>query len=460
MIPASLEAYRLLHEGTLALAEVEGHGIRIDVEYLDRTLIEVEARIKEMKRELRSDAVYTKWRRVFGSKTSLTAPDQLRHMAYEVLGATVKYYTDSNKPSVKASALQEMNNPFISKVLEIRKLEKIHGTFLTGIRRNTIGDRLHASYGLHIAATYRSVANDPNFQNFPVRDKAASKIIRTCFIPSKNHVLIESDYSGIEVRVAACYHRDPVMLTYIKDPSKDMHRDMAAQIYKLKTDQVTKEARHAAKNQFVFPQFYGDYYINCARSMWESIGRYDLKTADGAPLHQHLASNGISRMGRCDPDRKDIQPGSFEKHMREVQDHFWKVRFSKYNAWKERWYKQYLNKGGFNTLTGFYIGGEMGKNDVINYPVQGSAFHCLLWALIRVNQWLKKNKMKSRIVGQIHDSMVGDVHKRERDDYVHHVRRIMVDELCKNWKWIIVPIDVEFEETATNWFDKKAIEVS
>lgn len=460
MQPASLEAYQLLHDGTLALADIEGHGIRIDVEYLDRTLLEVAEQIKTLKQELRGDAVYAKWRRIFGEKTNITAPDQLRHMVYEVMNVPIQYLTDSKKPSVKASALQEVDNPFIHKILTIRKLEKIHGTFLTGIRRNTIGEYLHASYGLHIAATYRSVANDPNFQNFPVRDKAASKIIRTCFIPRKGHVLIESDYSGIEVRIAACYHRDPMMLAYIEDETKDMHRDMAAQIYMMGIDQVTKESRHAAKNQFVFPQFYGDYYINCARAMWESVGRYDLKTADGIPLKDHLLAHGIKRMGRCDPDRKDIQSGSFEKHMKAVQEHFWNERFPKYNAWKERWYQKYLKNGGFDTLTGFHIEGEMSKNDVINYPVQGSAFHCLLWALIRVNRWLKKSKMKSRLVGQIHDSMIGDVHKREVDDYVYHVRRIMVDELRKAWPWIITPIDVEFEITETNWFEKKAIEAA
>lgn len=457
--PASQMAYRLLHEGTLALADIEANGIRIDVEYLNSALASTGERIKELRRELRTDPVYEKWRRAFGDKMNLEAPDQLRHILYETLEFPVKVRTDKQLPSVNESALEGIDLPFLVGFREMRKLLKIRNTFLAGIQRNTIGERLHANFGLHVTATYRSNSSDPNFQNFPIRDKIAAEIVRQCFIPSKNCVLIESDYSGIEVRIAACYHKDPNMLKYILDPERDMHRDMAAQIYKLEMDQVTKEIRHMAKNKYVFPEFYGDYYINCARNMWEAIAIYDLKTADGIPLYEHLEAHGIRKQGRCDPDRHDVQPHSFEKHMKEVERHFWEVRFAVYNAWKERWYRKYLKYGGFNTLTEFRIDGAMSRNDVINYPVQGSAFHCLLWALIRVNKMLKKKKMKSRLVGQIHDSMIGDVHKREVDDYIYEVTKIMVDDLKAEWEWIITPLDVEHELAETNWYQKHGIEI-
>lgn len=457
MQPASSMAYRLLHEGTLTLADIESNGIRIDVEYLKNALVSTGERIKELKRELRGDPVYSMWRRAFGEDMNLESSDQLRHMLYTEMEFPVKFRSKKQQPSVNESALESIDLPFLKGFREIRKLLKIRNTFLTGIERNTIGDRLHPNFGLHVTATYRSNSSDPNFQNFPIRDKFAAEIVRKCFIPSKNCVLIESDYSGIEVRIAACYHKDPTMLKYISDPTRDMHRDMAAQIYMLEESQVTKEIRHMAKNKYVFPEFYGDYYINCARNMWEAIDRYHLITADGKDLKEHLAEKGITRQGRCDPDRKDIQPHSFEKHMKAVEQHFWGTRFSVYNGWKERWYRQYLKEGGFNTLTGFRIDGQMSRNDVINYPVQGSAFHCLLWSLIQVNKWLKKNKMKSRLVGQIHDSMIGDVHKREVGDYLHHVNRIMVEEMRKHFDWIITPIEVDHEVADTNWYEKESM---
>ena len=94
-------------------------------------------------------------------------------------------------------------------------------------------------------------------------------------------------------------------------------------------------------------------------------------------------------------------------------------------------------------MTGFRIGGEMSRNDVINYPVQGSAFHVLLKAIIMSQDFLRG--MKSKIVGQIHDSMVLDVHADELQDVLSKIYHIMCVELPKQWKWINVPLDAEVE---------------
>src|SRR5690606_20675796 len=121
-------------------------------------------------------------------------------------------------------------------------------------------------YDLEVEEHHNFIANkicvhnssdSPNFQNLPIRNPKMAKIIRSAFIPrSDRHVLVEIDYSGIEVRVAACYHKDPVMIEYINDPTKDMHRDMAAQCYLAPPEQVSKQMRYCGKNMYVFPQFY------------------------------------------------------------------------------------------------------------------------------------------------------------------------------------------------------------
>jgi DNA polymerase I len=118
-----------------------------------------------------------------------------------------------------------------------------------------------------------------------------------------------------------------------------------------------------------------------------------------------------------------------------------------------------MKRGGFKTLTGFWIEGVMGRNDVINYPVQGSAFHCLLWSLIRLQRELRWGKMRALIVGQIHDSIVADVPADELDDFLPLAKRIMTEEIRKHWKWIIVPLDIEAEVSESNWFEKKAVEI-
>ena len=285
------------------------------------------------------------------------------------------------------------------------------------------------------------------------------EIIRRCFIPRKNHHIVEIDYSGIEVRIAACYHKDPAMISYIKDPSKDMHRDMAGECFMVKPENVSKGLRYCGKNMFVFPQFYGDYYLNCAKTLWDSIDKMNHEV-NGVPMKEHLKSKGIKSLGACDPKERPL-PGTFEHHLRNVENDFWGKRFKTYSRWKKNWWEKYQREGGFSTLTGFRIDGVFSRNDVINYPVQGSAFHCLLWSLIRLNKWLNKNKMKTLIVGQIHDSIVADVHTDELDSYLSKAKTIMTQTLPEEWKWIEVPLEVEAEITPINgtWYEKKEQEI-
>lgn len=272
---------------------------------------------------------------------------------------------------------------------------------------------------------------------------------------------MEVDYSGVEVRVAACYHKDPRMIQYIVDPSSDMHRDMAAQIFMLETDKVEKAVRHSSKNQFVFPQFYGDYYLNSAKAMWGSITKFNLENGDGVRLDKHLKKKGISDRGACNSKEKPIK-GTFEYHMREVENDFWGNRFGVYGDWKKDWWSRYQRTGGFKTLTGFRIDGVMGKNDVINYPVQGSAFHCLLWSLCQMSKEIRRRKMNTYLCGQIHDSIVADVPIEEAEDFLHLVKYVMTERIKKWATWLNVPLDVEAEvvPVGKTWYDKKEVEFS
>jgi DNA polymerase I-like protein with 3'-5' exonuclease and polymerase domains len=107
-------------------------------------------------------------------------------------------------------------------------------------------------------------------------------------------------------------------------------------------------------------------------------------------------------------------------------------------------------------LTGFRLEGVFGRKDVINYPVQGSAFHCLLRCLIKVVKWLKRNKMASLVIGQIHDSKLGDVHEDELQEYLTYCHHVMTEELPAEWQWLIVPLEVGFDVAPAggSWYDK------
>ena len=222
---------------------------------------------------------------------------------------------------------------------------------------------------------------------------------------------------------------------------------------------VSKQMRYCGKNMFVFPSFYGSFYKQCAPNLWKAIKEHKLKLNGGIPLKKHLKKEGYSELGDCDFDNDDEQPGTFVDHIKQVEKSFWKDRFQVYADWKRKWFSDYEATGSISTLTGFQISGNYKRNDIINYPIQGSAFHCLLWSLIELNKQLKKRKMKSKIVGQIHDSIVADVHKKEVDEYLQLAKEIMTKRIRKAWKWIIVPLDVEAEVTPLggNWFDKKEV---
>jgi hypothetical protein len=218
---------------------------------------------------------------------------------------------------------------------------------------------------------------------------------------------VEIDFEQLEVKISYCYHKDPTMGKYLKE-DVDYHKAFSARIYKLNEDQISKNARYVAKNMFVFPQFYGSVYFQCAEAIWNAMSSIegmkvreeddDPKKPTGISLRKHLARNGIKSLGSCDP-QVHARKGTFVRHIQNIEDHLWKEEFVVYDKWKKDWYDAYLRNGGFQMKTGFVVNGFHKRNDVINYPVQGSAFHCLLKCLIKISQWLRKYKMKSKLVG-------------------------------------------------------------
>jgi DNA polymerase-1 len=456
---SSPEAYQLLHDGSLALAQVEHNGIRIDVDYLKRTRIAIQQDCKEKEAWMRQHPYWKIWRKRFGQKAALSSSDQLAHVLFKELNYEVTGLTKKGKASTDRTALEKIDDPFVRAYTEWAELMKADGTFLSGIERETIDSILHPIFNLHIVKTFRSSSEAPNFQNLPVRNGKISKLVRSCFIPRPGRRLVEIDYGGIEVKVAACYHQDPTMLTYIHDPTKDMHRDMAAEIYKCDPSNVNKMLRYVAKNRYVFPEFYGSYWARVAPDLWGAIELFKMTIDKGdkqIPVAKWLAKRGIEELG----DEHDSN--SFMYHIKKVEANFWGKRFPVYDEWRKKWYKEYLRTGGYRTLTGFYIEGIYKKNDVINHPVQGSAFHCLLWSLIEIQKELKQRRMKTKVVGQIHDSIVGDVVEKEYDRYLRICKEIMTERIREEWDWLIVPLEIEAEagEVDQSWFEKKKVELN
>jgi DNA polymerase I-like protein with 3'-5' exonuclease and polymerase domains len=243
--------------------------------------------------------------------------------------------------------------------------------------------------------------------------------------------------------MAACNTEDPNLIRYVSDKTTDMHRDQAMRLFKLPEEQITKPIRYAGKNQFVFPEFYGSYFVQCAKPLWRTA--HQQKTAEGQLLIEHLKSVGLGSYRR------------FEMHVEKEERIFWKEKFKVYNRWKERTWKKYQRDGYIDLITGFRCSGLMSKNDVSNYPNQGPAFHCLLWSLIQLSQRSLEEQWESFIVGQIHDDMVWCFEPEELGTIKAPIRKVMTVDIRDHWPWIIVPLDIELEisETNGNWYEQK-----
>lgn len=461
-LPTLPDAYNLLHEGSIALAKAERFGVHIDEKYCKNKLRRLERQTARLHKKILQEPEVKEWKRVYKSKFKLTSDDQLADVLYNRIGikppkVTKKSTEDNQKGSVDQEALNKIDLPFIKMILETRKI-KTAWDDLSGILAHSVRGTVRPNYTLHFADTYRSTCKEPNLQNMPIRDPDLGKIVRKAFIPRDGRVFVEIDYGGIEVHGASWYHKDPVMLKYLSDPAMDMHRDMAAQIYMLenappqywkdKSPGMGKDVRYCGKNKYVFPEFYGSWWKECAKNLWASISDMSLKDPEGVPLARYLKTKGIRSFR------------AFEKHIEEVEDDFWGRRFKVYQQWKDNWYEAYEEKGYFDTLTGFRCQGLLRRNQVINYPVQGVAFHCLLWSLIEITKELEKRGLRSRIVMQIHDSIILDALPSELNEVMDICHTIMIDKLKKHWQFIITPIEIEADisPVGTTWHDKKGVE--
>lgn len=454
------DAYKLLHQGSLALARAERQGIRVDIDYIRQTKKELDKRIEETEEKLKHTNFYRRWVHSRGENDpNLNSDPQLKHYLYKVRKETPPKETATGMGSTDEKSLKELNIPELNYILEIRKLKKLKNTYLDQFEREAVDGYIHPAFNLHTVQTYRSSSNDPNFQNIPSRDKEAMRIVRKALFPRPGHQLLEVDYSGLEFNINACYSKDPVLIKYCTDPKSDPHADIAEQVFFLKYDSSLKGhkiLRSAAKNGFVFPELYGDYYKNCATNLACSWG--ELK-----PRNRWKAGQGIELEDAFLADRfmqKDIRSlFEYADHIKKVERDFFD-RFAVHKKYMEDTYNDYLSRGEINYYTGFTCRGVLTRNQVLNYRIQGSAFHILLKSFIKLDAIMRQEKWDTKLIGQIHDSIVFDVHPDELKHIVKVVHEVTTKEVPAEWPWIIVPLKVDMELSGVDqsWADKKDYE--
>ncbi len=438
----NINGFGLLMDGTLRLKETEKYGISTDQVYYKEQFKDISRKIKLLKSKLDDSKEMKIWRENEGDKKiNLDSPVQLKKLLFDYCDYKSVKQTKKGNASTDEEALEHIKTSFTKNLIRLRKNEKIKNTYIKNfiIKADDKGF-LHPNFNLNIVISYRSSSDNPNWQNIPIHDENANKLTRSGIKPRKGRKIAELDFKGVEVRGSACYHHDPVMIKYIEDPKTDMHRDMAEQIFMITPDDVDpklfKELRFFSKNKFVFPEFYGDYYKQCAANIWKDSSQ---------EVKQLLKQNGIKNYM------------DFEYHLANIEDDFWNNRFKVFHKWREQTWEEYLKTMEINLLTGFTCRGYMRKNEVLSLAIQGTSFHFLLWSYIKISDYLHKNKFETLPMGQIHDSILLDIVPDEEQEVYKVARQIMTKDIREFWKWIIVPLDIDIETTPIdgNWSQKK-----
>jgi uracil-DNA glycosylase family 4 len=443
----SMEKARVFNlNGLNCLADMQEVGINADIKYYSKQFLDLGEEIKRREVELNNFTEISQFQNMFHKKLDYESPTDLRNLFFKVMGIASIKETKGGSQAVDVEVLRGIKHPLAKKILEKRKLDKTRGTYIAQFLREINDDnRIHPFFNLHIPTTYRSSSSMPNWQNIPIRDEEAKKVTRLGIILTKGFKILDFDYAAMEVRAAAMYAKDPVLIAYIKDPKTDMHRDTCADLFGLDPKQVTKKLRFNTKNGFVFPEFYGSYYKNTAKNLWaESI---KLALDDGTPVKDHLENVGIIKNGNY---------FDFENHVKWVEKEYWK-KFKVFKQWQEQVLKNFIKTGYVEMFHGFRVGGYLTRNDIINYRIQGTAFHCLLWSIIEINKALKGGKFASRLIGQIHDNGILEGPSEEEKEVIALCTDIATVKIREAYEWINVPLAVEWETTEVDesWYYKK-----
>jgi len=360
------------------LTDMEFEGVKID-----------EAFLKDYSKELEQQAAVAE-KNVYelaGVKFNLASPKQLGEVLFEKLQLDPKAKkTKTGQYATGEDVLLKLshNNPIVADILAYRELTKLKSTYVDSLPLliNKKTGRVHTSYAQAVAVTGRLSSNNPNLQNIPIRTDRG-KEIRKAFIPGdNNHILVSADYSQIELRIVAGISGDPNMCEAFRS-GIDIHTATAAKVYNVEAKDVTKEMRYKAKS-VNFGIIYGQGAFGLADNL--GISRTEAKEIID---NYKKEFNGIT------------------KYMDDT------INFAREHGYvqtlmgRKRWLRD-INSSNF-TVRGF------AERNAINSPIQGTAADMIKLAMIKIHAAMQKEKLKSKMLLQVHDELVFDALKEEMD---------------------------------------------
>ena len=391
------------------LASIEYVGINTDESVLDEIDEQIIEKLKNLEEEIYGEA---------GEEFNINSPKQLGIILFEKMDFPVIKKTKTGY-STSADVLEKLRGKgeIIDKILDYRKFSKLKSTYIDGLKSviNKKTKRIHSRFMQTVTATGRISSTDPNLQNIPIKTEEG-RLIRKAFLASEGGVLVDADYSQIELRVLATLSDDKEMLDAFKH-GLDIHRKTASEVFHVDYDDVNDLERSEAK-AVNFGIVYG-------------ISDYGLSQNLNIPRKaaKEYIDNYLGHfVGIKDYMSEEIKNGKDKGYVETI--------------FKRRRYIPELNAKNFNIRS-------FGERIALNTPIQGSAADIIKIAMVKVYNELKKRNLKSKLIIQIHDELVVDT----AEDEIEEVKKLMKD-LMENSVDLNVKLSVDMN-TGANLYESK-----
>ena len=392
------------------LTDMECEGVNLNTSFLKELSKELSNDIKVLEKTIFKEA---------GESFNLASPKQLGPILFEKLKLVDK--PKKTKTGLYSTAEEVLSflakdHKIVSNILNWRSLQKLQNTYVDALPKeiNSKTARIHTIYNQAVAATGRLSSNNPNLQNIPIRTIRGQQV-RKAFIPrDKEHVLVAADYSQIELRIIAALSKDEGLLAAFRK-NEDIHSATAAKVFNVSLEEVTREQRSNAKT-VNFGIIYGVSAFGLSQQT-------DLNRAESKEL--------IETYYKTYPQLRSY-----------IQN---QVDFARENGYVSTVLGRRRYLKDINSQNAIVRGAA--ERNAVNAPIQGSAADIIKLAMISIQKELKNKKWKSKMLLQVHDELVFDVHKTELD-----ALKIMVKTKMENAFIIDVPLVVDIG-VGTNWLE-------
>lgn len=390
------------------LADMEEAGIRVEAEELKAYGERLQVRIGELEEKIYQEA---------GETFNINSPKQLGVILFEKLQLPGGRKTKSGY-STAADVLEKLapDHPIVSDILEYRQLAKLKSTYADGLSAFIGPDgRIHSTFNQTITATGRISSTEPNLQNIPVRMELG-RLIRKVFLPADGCVFIDADYSQIELRVLAHMSGDEKLIAAYRQ-AEDIHRITASEVFHVPFDEVTPLQRRNAK-AVNFGIVYGISSFGLSQDL--SISRKE-------------AQQYIEKYFETYPGIKGFLDGCVEQAK---EQGYSVTMFGRRRPVPELKSSNFMQR-------------SFGERVAMNAPIQGTAADIIKIAMIRVNERLKREQLRARLLLQVHDELLIEAPLEEVDQ----VQRILEEEMTHAAD-LKVKLEIDMH-TGNSWYEAK-----